>query len=79
MFVFFYLGGSSENSIYLTNDALSSHIRNGRRSIDGKYYMFIVRLSKKLPNPDSGNLSNENAHFALPTHLIVYRRETIVS
>jgi hypothetical protein len=73
-----YLGQSSENSIHLNYDALNSHIRNARRSTDGKYYMFIVRLSEKLLNNGFAKLSNDAAHLALPTHLFVYRRETIL-
>ncbi len=73
-----YLDGQPENSIHLTRDALSSHIRNTRRSTDGKYYMFVVRLSKKLVNQESINLSNEDAHLTLLTHLIVYQRQIVV-
>ncbi len=73
-----YLDVQPENSIHLTRDALSSHIRNTRRSTDGKYYMFVVRLSKKLVNQESINLSNENAHLTLLTHLIVYQRQIVL-
>ncbi len=73
-----YLVQSSENSIQLTYDALDSHTQNARRSTDGRYYMFIVRLEKKLLNHSFVKLSNDTAHLALPTHLIVYRREIVV-
>lgn len=73
-----YLDKQSENSIHLTRDALNSHIQHTHRSTDGKYYMFVVRLPKKLLHHDSGSLSNEDAHLVLPTHLIVYERQIIV-
>jgi len=72
--LFCYLDRQPENSIRLTRDALSSHIQSTRRSTDGKYYMFVVRLAKKIFNNDSGSLTNEDAHLALPTYLITYQR-----
>jgi hypothetical protein len=38
--------------------------------------MFLVRSEKRHFNKGSAKLSNDNAHLALPTHLIVYRRWT---
>lgn len=73
-----YLGQSSENSIHLNYSAIDSHIQNSRRSTDEKYYMFMVRLSEKLVNKGFAKLSNDNAHLALPTHLIVYRRQNVL-
>jgi hypothetical protein len=63
-----------DNRICLTRDALNSHIHGTRRSTDGKYYIFVILLSKKVSDQDFIYLSNTEAHLALPTHLIVYRQ-----
>jgi len=70
----FHLDGQSDNGICLTRDALNSHIHGTRRSSDGKYYIFVILLSKKVHDQDFISLSNKEAHLALPTHLIVYRQ-----
>ena len=69
-----YLDKRTDDFIRLYDNAFDSHVQNARRSTDGQYYMFIVRSEKKHFNKGSGKLSNDNAHLALPTHLIVYRR-----
>ncbi|CAF1185528.1 unnamed protein product [Rotaria sordida] len=67
-----------ESLIRLTSVASSTHIYDTRRSTDGKYYMFAVQLSsKKISDQDCICLSNEDAHLALPTYLIVYHRNKI--
>ncbi|CAF0976457.1 unnamed protein product [Rotaria sp. Silwood1] len=67
--------GKEQSMIRLTSIALNSHIYNARRSTDRKYYMFAVQLSsKKSVDMKLLYLSNEDAHLALPTHLIVYER-----
>jgi hypothetical protein len=40
--------------------------------------MFVVQLAKKVFNNDSGSLTNEDAHLALPTYLITYQRKIIL-
>jgi len=74
IFLNFHLDGQSDNGICLTRDALNSHIHGTRRSTDGKYYIFVILLSKKISEQDFISLSNKEAHLALPTHLIVYRQ-----
>ncbi|CAF0723972.1 unnamed protein product [Adineta steineri] len=65
---------SIQDSICLTRDALNSHIYGARRSSDGKYYMFVVHLSKKMIDQELFHISNKDAHLAFPTHLIVYKQ-----
>jgi len=75
---YFSLGEQFENSsirsICLTRDVLNSHLYGSRRSSDGKHYLFAVEIAKNDVNDDYILLSNNDAHFALPTYLIVYRR-----
>ncbi|CAF4131196.1 unnamed protein product [Rotaria sp. Silwood2] len=70
--------GGQQNLNCLTSVALNSHICNAHRSTDGKYYMFAVQLStKNSAHQDFTYLSNDDAHLALPTHLIVYQRNKV--
>jgi hypothetical protein len=70
----YYSDESNENSIRLTRDALNSHILGARRSTDKNYYIFAVQLPKDITDQEYINLSNNDAHFALPTYLITYQR-----
>lgn len=74
----FHWSNSSEKtrdgSIRFNRDALSSHIDGTRRSIDGKYYLFVVQIAKK--DQDCISLSNEEIHLTLPTHLIIYKKRS---
>ena len=69
-----YSDAPSQKPILLTCDALNSHINGARRASDGKYYMFVVRLSKQIPIQEFNRLTNADADLAIPTHLIVYQR-----
>ncbi|CAF3452342.1 unnamed protein product [Rotaria socialis] len=71
--------GEQQGTIQLTRAALDSHICNTRRSTDGKYYIFAVQVStKKKLDQNFINISNNDANLALPTHLIIYRRQKII-
>ena len=74
---FFDVGSPAENTIHLYTNALDNHILHAQRSTDGRYYMFVVQLPKRLLKNDCAKLSNETAYLALPTHIIVYQREVI--
>lgn len=67
----------STEPIRLCSTALRSHICNSRRSTDGNFYMFVVKLSMQQPlTREFIDVSNDDAHLALPTHMIVYQRKT---
>ncbi|CAM4861251.1 unnamed protein product [Rotaria socialis] len=71
--------GEQQGTIQLTRAALDSHICNTRRSTDGKYYIFAVQVSTKTKlDQNFINISNNDANLALPTHLIIYRRQKII-
>lgn len=61
-------------STQFARQALKSHIHNAYRSTNGRYYMFVVILSKKVNEKDLISLSNDDAHLALPTHQITYKQ-----
>lgn len=67
----------STEPIRLCSTALRSHICNSSRSTDGNFYMFVVKLSMQQPlTREFIDVSNDDAHLALPTHMIVYQRKT---
>ncbi|CAF0739301.1 unnamed protein product [Adineta ricciae] len=65
---------SESGSIEFARQALKTHIHNAYRSTNGRYYMFVVILSKNVREKDLISLSNDDAHLALPTHLITYKQ-----
>ena len=70
------LKGSKESVICLTRDALTSHLYGTRRSTDGLFCLFAVQSVQCATDEETLLLSNDEAHLILPTHLILYRRQT---